>query len=209
MMRKRTPVLPKKTMLIVTSNPALAVYFSKVRKDCRYVSLTVECQNAESLEDLVKIAAKRRISGKYSSTWAVFTFKDFNLKADDVKAVQPLADAKKVKLGWSNPSLSMWLFLYTKPINAYVSNAASFDQALAKVFPGYEETEEYMSNEGKDIHIRMFSLFSKAILNSSEYNKICEKATGLAATSFPLLYEDIKEICGEADLSHNQRVISK
>lgn len=209
MMRKRNPVLPKKTILIVASDPALAVYFARVRKDCRYVSLSVECQSAETLEDLVKVTAKRRIAGKYASAWAVFSFKDFNLKADDVKAVMPIAEAKKVKLGWVNPSLSMWLFLHTKPINAYVSNAASFDQALAKVFPGFAETEEYMSNDGKDIHLRLFSLFSKAIINASEYNKICEKTTGLAATSFPLLYEDIKAICGEADLSHNQRLLSK
>ena len=209
MTRKRNPVLPKKTILLVTSNPALAVYFSRVRKDCRYVSLSVECQKASSLEDLVKVTAKRRVAGKYDSAWAVFCFKDFNLKAEEVKAVEPVAEAKKVKLGWLNPSLSMWLFLHTKPINAYVSNAASFDQALGKVFPGYAETEEYMSNDGKDIHLRLFSLFSKAIVNASDYNKLCEKTTGLAATSFPLLYEDIKAICGEADLSHNQRLLSK
>lgn len=209
MMRKRNPVQPRKTMLIVTSNPALAVYFSRVRKDCRYVSLTVECQAADSLEDLIKVTAKRRIAGKYSSAWAVFTFDDFGIKAGDVNALTPLADSKKVKLGWTNPSLSLWLFLHLKPINVYVDNAASFDQAIAKVFPGYQETEDFMSNEGKDIHLRLFSSFSTAVLNASSYNKLCEKATGLAATSFPLLYENIKEICGEADLSHNQKLLSK
>ena len=74
---------------------------------------------------------------------------------------------------------------------------------------GYQETEDFMSNEGKDIHLRLFSSFSTAVLNASSYNKLCEKATGLAATSFPLLYENIKEICGEADLSHNQKLLSK
>lgn len=209
MIRKRNPVLPRKTMLIVTSNPALAVYFSRVRKDCRYVSLSVECQAADSLEELIKVTAKRRIAGKYSSAWAVFSFNDFGLKAGDVNAMSALADSKKVKLGWVNPSLSLWLFLHLKPINVYIDNSASLDQALAKVFPGYEETEEFMTNDGKDIHLRLFSSFSTAVLNASSYNKLCEKATGLAATTFPALYENIKEICGEADLSHNQKLLSK
>lgn len=209
MLRKRNPIAPRETMIIVTSNPALAVYFSRVRKDCRYVSLTVECQEAKSLEELIKVTAKRRIAGKYSSAWTVFSFNDFGLKANDVTALEGLAKTKKVKLGWTNPSLSLWLFLHLKPISTYVNNASSLDQAIAKVFSGYEETEDYFANEGKELHLRLFSSFSTAVVNASAYNKVCEKATGLAATSFPLLYEDIKEICGEADLSHNQKLLSK
>ncbi len=209
MMRKRNPVSPKSTMLIVTSNPTLAVYFSRVRKDCRYVSLTVEYKSADSLEDLIKISAKRRIAGKYSSTWAVFSFKDFDLKAKDVIAMEDFAKSKKVKLGWVNPNLSLWFYLHLKPINVFVDDAASFEQAIAKVFPGYEETEDYMTNDGKDIHLHLFSSFSTAVVNASSYNKLAEKTTGLIATSFPLLYEDIKEVCGEADLSHNQKLLSK
>ena len=81
--------------------------------------------------------------------------------------------------------------------------------AIAKVFPGYAPTAEYLTNEGQDIHLRLFSSFSKAVLNASAYNKIAEKKNGIAATSFPLLYEDIKEYCGEADLSHNQKLLAK
>lgn len=208
-MRKRNPVSPRNTMLIVTSNPTLAVYFSRVRKDCRYVSLTVEYKSAESLEDLIKISAKRRIAGKYSSTWVVFSFKDFDLKAKDVIDMEDFAKSKKVKLGWVNPNLSLWLYLHLKPINVFVDEASSFEHAIAKVFPGYEETEDYMTNDGKDIHLRLFSSFSTAVVNASSYNKLAEKTTGLIATSFPLLYEDIKEVCGEADLSHNQKLLSK
>ena len=35
MTRKRTPILPRKTILISTANAAIAAYFSRVRKDCR------------------------------------------------------------------------------------------------------------------------------------------------------------------------------
>ncbi len=209
MNRKRTPIFPKKTILIATANTAMAAYFSRVRKDCRYVNMTVQCLPAESLEELIKETGKARIAGKFASAWALFGLTDFNLKPSDITAVQGLADSRKVKLGWVSPNISMWLFLHLKPLNIYVENASQVDQALAKVFPGYEPTAEYLTNEGQDIHLRLFSSFSKAILNSSVYNKIAEKKNGIAATSFPLLYEDIKELCGEADLSHNQKLLAK
>ena len=209
MIRKRTPVLPRKTILIATSNAGTAAYFSRVRKDCRYVNMTVECLPADSLEALVKATARARIAGKFASAWAVFGLDDFGIAPSDIAAVKPIAEAKKVKLGWTSPNLSMWLFLHLKALNLYVDSAASFDQAIAKVFPGYQPTAEYLTNEGQDIHLRLFSSFSKAILNASAYNKIAEKKNGIAATTFPLLYEDIKEYCGEADLSHNQKLLAK
>ena len=209
MTRKRTPVFPKKTILIATSNTAMVAYFSRVRKDCRYVNMTVQYLPAENLDELIKATGKARIAGKFASAWALFGLTDFNLQPADITAAQPLADSRKVKLGWVSPNISMWLFLHIKPLNVYVDNASQFDQALAKVFPGYEPTAEYLTNEGQDIHLRLFSSFSKAILNSSVYNKIAEKKNGVAATSFPLLYEDIKNLCGEADLSHNQKLLAK
>ncbi len=209
MTRKRTPILPKKTILIATADTAMAAYFSRVRKDCRYGNMTVQYIPADTLDELIKATGKARIAGKFASAWALFSLSEFKLKPADIKAAQGLADSRKVKLGWVAPNLSLWLFLHLKALNVYVDNAAQLDQALAKVFPGYEPTAEFLTNEGQDIHLRLFSSFSKAVLNSGDYNKIAEKKTGVAATSFPLLYEDIKELCGEADLSHNQKLLAK
>lgn len=209
MMRKRNPVLPRKTILIATSNPAVAAYFSRVRKDCRYVSMTVQCIPSEDLGSLIKATGKARIAGKFASAWVVFDFNEFDLTAEAVKAAMPLAESRKVKLAWNAPSLSMWLFLHLKALNVYVDSASSFEQALAKVFPGFEESAEYMTNDGQDIHLRLFSSFSKAVVNASAYNKLCEKKMGIPGTTFPVLYEDIKEYCGEADLSHNQKLLAK
>jgi len=208
MMRKRTPILPKKTILITTANEGTAAYFSRVRKDSRYVNMTVEYIPAQTLEALIKATGKARIAGKFAVAWAVFGFDDFGIGPDDVKNAGPLAESRKVKLGWTAPNLSMWLFLHLKPLSDYVDKASSFDSALAKVFPGYEPTAEYFTNDGQDIHLRLFNSFSKAVLNTSDYNKIAEKKMGLAATSFKLLYDDIKEYCGEADLSHNQKLLA-
>ena len=209
MTRKRIPTPAKSTILIATANPAVAAYFSRVRKDCRYVNMTVECLNATTLEGLIKATGKARIAGKFASAWAIFGLDDFGIKPEDITAVKPLAEARKVKLGWNLPGFSMWLYIHLKPLNQYISDAASFDQALAKVFPGFKLTADYMTNEGQDIHLRLFSSFSKAVNNTSVYNKVSEKVNGIPATTFPLLYEDIKDICGEADLSHNQKLLAK
>lgn len=209
MTRKRIPVLPKKTILIATANAGMAAYFSRVRKDCRYVNMTVEYLPADSLEALIKATGKARIAGKFASAWAVFGLGDFGVKPADLAEAQAFAEARKVKLGWTTPNLSMWLFLHLKDLNVYVDNAASFDQALSKVFPGYAPTAEYLTNEGRDIHLRLFSSFSKAVLNAAGYNKIAEKKNGVPATTFVKMYEDIKEICGEADLSHNNKVLAQ
>ena len=209
MNRKRTPILPKKTILIASADNAMVAYFSRVRKDCRYGNMTVQYIPAESLDELIKATGKARIAGKFASAWALFSLTDFKLKPADITKAQGLADSRKVKLGWVSPNLSLWLFLHLGALNTYVDSVSQLNQALAKVFPGYEPTAEYLTNEGQDIHLRLFSSFSKAILNTGVYNKIAEKKTGVAATSFPLLYEDIKELCGEADLSHNQKLLAK
>ena len=209
MTRKRIPTPAKSTILITTANPAVAAYFSRVRKDCRYVNMTVECISADTLEGLIKATGKARIAGKFASAWAIFGLDDFKIKPEAITNAKPLADARKVKLGWTMPGFSMWLYLHLKPLNQYIGDAASFDQALAKVFPGFKLTADYMTNEGQDIHLRLFSSFSKAINNTSVYNKVSEKVNGIPATTFPLLYEDIKNICGEADLSHNQKLLAK
>ena len=209
MTRKRTPVLPKKTILIATANAGMAAYFSRVRKDCRYVNMTVEYLPADSLEALIKATGKARIAGKFASAWAVFGLDDFGIKPAALAEAQALAESRKVKLGWTTPNLSMWLFLHLKDLNVYVDSASSFDQALAKVFPGYKPTAEYLTNEGRDIHLRLFSSFSKAVLNAAAYNKVAEKKTGVPATTFVTMYDDIKDICGEADLSHNNKVLAQ
>ena len=209
MTRKRTPILPRKTILIATANAGMAAYFSRVRKDCRYVNMTVEFIPADTLEGLIKATGKARIAGKFASAWVVFGLDDFNTKSTELATARALAETRKVKLGWTAPNLSMWLFLHLKALNVYVDNSASFDQALAKVFPGYKPTAEYLTNEGRDIHLRLFSSFSKAVLNAAAYNKIVEKVNGFGATTFVEMYDDIKEICGEADLSHNNRVLAQ
>ena len=211
MTRKRTPILPRKTILISTANAAIAAYFSRVRKACRYVNMTVEYIPSDSVESFIKATGKARIAGKFASAWAVFGLSDFNLEPADLEGLKDLAESRKVKLGWTTPNISMWLYLHlTKQApNFYVENASQFDQQIAKYFPGYKPTAEFMTGEGSEIHLKLFKFFAMAVNNASAYNKIAEKKNGVPATTFVELYDDIKEICGDADLSHNNKVLAQ
>jgi hypothetical protein len=56
-----------------------------------------------------------------------------------------------------------------------------------------------------DLHLRLYSAKSKAAVNASTYNMTVEPTLGLGATNMIALLNDITEICGLADLSHNQK----
>lgn len=210
MKRTRNMMMPKKAMLIYAASEFEAQYFSQVRKDCRYTNLTVmKAKNASSLEKLILKASKARLQGKFDCAWVLFSFADFDLKPADVKQAQELADKKRVKLGWTNPSLSLWIYLHFKAPTMVVTEAEMFKNALAKSLEGYDETGEYLSAKGQNLHLGLFTNFSRAVSNSSTYNRICESSFGLQGTNIPDIYSDIREICGNADITHNQKMLSK
>lgn len=211
MKRVRNTIVPKQSIMIYAATSFEYLYFNQVRKDCRYTNLTVKLSsNPASLEKLIVEAAKARTAGKFDSTWVVFSFADFALKPSDVAPMIEFATAKKVKLAWINPSLSTWIFLHFKAPSAVVLNKEAFEVQLAKSIAGYEETSDFLLGPvGQNLHIKLFANFAKAIQNASLYNRICESSTGLKATTLPDLYGDIQKYCGNADVTHNQKMLSK
>ena len=81
--RKKNTTEPKQTLLLVCATEAEALYFSQMRKDCRYVNLTVmqapEGRN-DDIKDLVDFTGRQRSRGRFDSAWALFGF-------DDVKTI--------------------------------------------------------------------------------------------------------------------------
>lgn len=210
MKRVRNTMMPKQAMLLYVASEFEASYFSQVRKDCRYTNLTVKCaEKADNLEKLIQEASKARLQGKFDCAWAFFSFSDFSLTASDVKAAQALAEKKRVKLGWVNPSFSLWIYLHFKAPTAFIPTGATFADQLAKSISGYAETAEFLATKGQNLHLALFTNFSKAVSNAAMYNRICEASTGLAGTNVPDIYIDIHKICGNADITHNQKMLTK
>lgn len=209
MQRKRINQNPLKTMLVVTASEAEALYFSQMRKDCRYANMHVQWAgaNIKTLDELVMAAAKLRTKGKYDSTWAMFGFADLGVNAAQVKAVMPLAESKKVKLVWTNPSLPLWYLLHLQAPKGPVTDTAVISNALRGPLPGFSPDARYLLTDGMSLHLKLYPAKAKAALNASSYNEIIEPRTGLPATNIPTLLNEISEICGLADLSHNQKLV--
>ncbi len=209
MARKKLSMNPNETLLIVTSNEANALYFSQMRKDCRYANMNVMALAAKDLHDFIGKAAKVRNKGGYSVVWAVFDFADFGLDADKVKAEQPFAAQKNVNLGWNNPCQALWYLLHFQTPLAFVEEKNAYETALKKVVPGFKAEASYFLGEGIAFHLFLFPSLSKAASASGAYNALAKAKSGLEATNMVLLVNDITRICGKADITHNQRQLGR
>lgn len=206
MARKRISQKPRETILVVTATEAEALYFSQMRKDCRYSNMTVVWQETfNDLHQLIGMAARMRTTGSYTSAWLVFGLADLGIDSSAVKAQMEYAKRRKVGLAWNNPSLSLWYLLHMQAPRSFVSDPKIIEGALANQLPAFRADASYLLDEGMDLHLRLYSAKSKAAVNASSYNAAVEPSVGLTATNMIALLNDITDICGLADLSHNQK----
>jgi hypothetical protein len=117
----------------------------------------------------------------------------------------PHAEKKKVNLAWNNPSLPLWYLLHLQTPKGFVKDPAMIESALAGQFPGFSSDAAYLLDEGLDLHLKLYSAKSKAAVNASSYNALTASQVGLAPTNMVALLNDITDICGLADLTHNQK----
>ncbi|MDK2860175.1 RloB domain-containing protein [Sphaerochaeta halotolerans] len=206
MARKRISQKPRRTILVVTATEAEALYFSQMRKDCRYANMTVVWEpDYKDLANLITLAGRMRTKEQYSSVWLVFGFADLDVSVQEVKELMPHAEKKKVNLAWNNPSLPLWYLLHLQAPKGFVKDPAMIESALAGQFPGFSSDAAYLLDEGLDLHLKLYSAKSKAAVNASSYNALTASQVGLAPTNMVALLNDITDICGLADLTHNQK----
>lgn len=206
MARKRIKESPRKTILIVTASEAEALYFSQMRKDCRFSNMTVRwVEKYKDLTDLVSRSARMRNAGDYASVWTLFGLADLGIGPDEVKDVMPYAKKKRVRLAWTNPSFPLWYLLHLQTPRGFVSDPNAISRALAGSLDGFSDSPTYLLTDGLNLHLKLYPYKAKAAVNASEYNTLVEKQLGLPATNLLALFNDITEVCGLADLTHNQK----
>ncbi|AEC02209.1 RloB domain-containing protein [Parasphaerochaeta coccoides] len=208
MKRKKNTNLPLKTLLIVTATEAEAVYFSQVRKDCRYTNLHVEwASEATGLKSLILFANLRRRIGKYDTVWTVFGLNDYALSFDDIRAHREFAEQKKVHMAWVYPTFSLWYLFHGTLPDRLLTSAEAIDRDVARLVPGYDPTAYYLLTDGQAFHLKLFPSKARAGLNASAYSERQAERLGFPATNLPLLINEISEYCGLADITHNQKQI--
>ena len=167
MKRKKNNEKPRRTLLVVTASEAESLYFSQMRKDCRYTNMTVMwAQEANTLEDLVKEAYKARTKGRFDSTWCVFGFQEMGIQPEQVRMVAEYAQKKKVQLAWTNPSIALWYLLHLQSPRTPISDSSIIESTLSSVFPDFTNSASYLLNEGSSLHLRLFSAKAQAAVNA-------------------------------------------
>lgn len=201
--RKRNKVEAKETMLLVCAKESEAVFFSQMRKDCRYSNLTVIAEESSSLEKFIDAAAKERNRGKYSVCWALFGFNDVATDVEEVKSMMDYADKKKVNLCYFNPTFDLYFMLFATKPRAFISDSEMIKNRVQSAFDGYDGSVEYFLTKGLNLNFRIYPQLAEADKNARDYNNISEIDTGIAATTLPLFFDSLKSVCGKADMSHN------
>ncbi|MDD3823284.1 MAG: RloB family protein [Sphaerochaetaceae bacterium] len=209
MKRKKINENPRKTLLIVTASEAESLYFSQMRKDCRYTNMTVMWDSeAKGVEELIKTAARERTKGKFDSAWCVFGFADLGVDAMQVRQAMDLADKRKIQLAWTNPGIALWYLLHLQAPRLPIGDVRVVESTLKGVFPRFSSSASYLLDEGASLHLKLFPSKAQAVVNAGSYNSISQqRSQGLAPVNMTKLINEISDICGTADMSHNQKLI--
>ena len=204
--RKRRSTPSMGTLLLVTATEAEAIFFSQMRKDCRYANLTVMHSGAKTLAEHISFTSKAKFKNRFDSAFALFGFDDVNTNVEEVKKAEEECKSKKIGLCYFNPSFHLWIYLHLAKPNSFIISSEAMANAIATKIAGYEMSSEYLMTKGLNLHMQLFPRHAQADLNARDYNKIAYQATGLKATNIPDLNQAIVDLCGQADMSHNTKI---
>ncbi len=209
MKRKKINTAAKKALLIVTSTEAESLYFSQMRKDCRYTNLTIVwASEAKDIEELIKVAAKERLRGRFDSVWLTLSLQELAITPQHIKEMEPFAKKKKVKLAWNNPDIAMWYLLHLQVPRLPITDKGVIESSLKGVFPHFTTDPSYLLDQGSSLHLKLFGNKAQAVVNASAYNSIAASRLGyMDPVNMTKLLNDITLYCGKADITHNQKLI--
>ncbi len=198
--RKKNKIEAKESMLMLCATEAETVFFNQLRKDCRYSNLTVQKSTASNLDRLLSEAGSLRTKGKYSSVWCVFGLDDLSATIEDVARSEENAARKRVRMLYFAPSFELYFTLFeTAPKK--ISTKEELLRRIQATTPGFELTERYFLTDGINLNFRIYPRLAVADQNARAYNDISEMDTGFKATTLSDFLDDMKKICGKANMS--------
>ena len=105
MARKRNFKEPRTPLLLLTAGEDEALYFSQMRRDCRYSNMQVfqKSSDSKSLIEMIKEAGKLRLEHGLGTAWCVFNPFDIELSPRELTESRALAEKKRIALAYTNP----------------------------------------------------------------------------------------------------------
>lgn len=198
--RKKNKIDTKGSMLLLTATEAETVFFNQFRKDCRYSNLTVQKSSSTNLEKMVSEAGSLRNKGKYTSVWCLFGLDDVSATIEDVARVEESAGKKRVNLLYFDPSFDLYFALFEMTPRKILTKD-ELERRCQASFEKYALTKEYFLKDGLNLNFRIYPRLAVADQNARTYNDICELDTGFKATTLSSFLDDLKTVCGKADMS--------
>lgn len=198
--RKKNKIEAKGSMLMLCATDAEAIFFSQLRKDCRYSNLTVQKSSSTSLDRMLSEAGSLRNKGKYTSVWCVFGLDEVNAAVEDVKRAEESAEKKRVRMLYFAPSFDLYFTLFEMSPRKLMTK----DELVRRcqvAFPGYELSAKYFLTDGLNLNFKIYPRLAVADQNARTYNDIAEMDTGFKATTLTEFLDDLKAVCGKANMS--------
>ena len=199
MKRKRMKEVPRKTILLITSTEAEALYFSQMRKDCRYTNLSVlHASDAQTVEEQISFAAKQRLKGHYDIVVVCVLHQgDARGCSEYRRDIGLCRQEAGEKLAWNAPDLALWYLLHLQIPSEPIQDVSVITSALRGVLPGFSADAEYLLKGGSSIHLKLFNAKAQAVVNASTYNAMAaSRGTKLQPVQMTRLLNDITQVCG-------------
>lgn len=200
---KKNDVNAKGSMMLLCATEAEVTFFQQFRKDCRYANLTVQKATGNTLEKMLKEAGTIRTKGRYTSLWCLFGLDDYSIKVEDIPSYEEVAKKKRVKMLYFSPSFDLYFALFEMTPRKIMSKD-ELERRCKASFDGYELTSDYFLTKGLNLNFKIYPRLAVADQNARTYNDVTELDTGVKATTLPDFFDDLKTICGKADMSHTR-----
>ncbi len=198
--RKKNKIEAKGSMLMLCATDAETIFFSQLRKDCRYSNLTVQKSSSVNLDKMLSEAGSLRNKGKYTSVWCVFGLDDVNATIEDVARTEENAEKKRVKMLYFAPSFDLYFALFEMSPRKLMTKD-ELERRCQVAFPGYELSAKYFLTDGINLNFKIYPRLAVADQNARAYNDIAEMDTGFKSTTLTEFFDDLKAVCGKANMS--------
>ena len=145
-------------------------------------------------------AGSLRTKGKFSSVWCVFGLDEVDASLEDVDACKEIAEKKKVKMLYFAPSFELYFALF-ETCPKRIVDKESLLRRIRVTFPDFQLTTRYFLTSGLNVNFKIYPKLAVADQNARDYNAISEMDTGFEATTLSDFLDDLKNVCGKADMS--------
>ena len=205
--RKRQSRELYKSMAIITASNAVSLFFSQLRKDCRYSNLSVSSADTNDYSALIKYVKGQKRVNKFDQIYVVFGLDEVNVSIEELQAELDLYKDTNIKICYLAPSFDLWIYLHMFRPSVYIANKESVISSIEKKIPGYEMTTDFMVGPGAKLFMQLFTYNASADMAARDYNILCVKEKGFKSNRMPELNKALMDICGKADMSHNTRML--